>query len=59
MTQFNTTLTVAAPPKTAGPIMARLKKPAMVFRQYCAAWFTPIEIKDTQNYDDWEDKTAW
>lgn len=59
MTQFNTTLTVAAPPKTTGPIMARLKKPATAFRQYCAAWFTPIEMKYTKNYDEREDKTAW
>ena len=59
MTQLNTTLTVAAPSKSGRPIMARLKKSATALRQYCAAWFTPIEMKDTPNYDAWEDITAW
>ena len=54
MTQFNTTLTAAAPRSATQPLVARLKKSAEMLRQRCAAWLTPFGVEDEDIIEDYE-----
>ena len=54
MTQFNTTLTTAAPRKTTESLAVRLMRPVTIFRQRCAALFAPSEVYEADYFCNFE-----
>ena len=58
MTQFNTTLTTAAPRKAAAPIAVRLMKSMRALKQRCAVWLAPAEV-EAPDYFDVIEANAW
>ena len=59
MTQFNTTLTAAAPRRTAEPLAMRLTKSLETLRQRCAAWFAPVEEVEGVDFPADLEARAW